>query len=329
MSSNRKLLSFIVPAFNTGDLLFNCIMSILSQTYDNFECIIVNDGSTDNTAEICEHFKSIDSRVRVISKNNEGLSVARNIAVKEAKGYYLMFVDSDDRLVDRTAEIMINLIEKTSVDAAMCRYFSSEMPPKLVSEHLDYELMNAHELCDRILRDEIGSQLWQFMFLKDQWNGVVSPPGRYAQDMAVLHKVIDKMNNVVVLNEYLYYYYISRADSTSNSKSHKTKGRLDRAYAFWQRIQFAEERGYLNAVEDILSKAVAFSVRALSERDSLDEKYADDIKMIQYCIRKNLRSINKNKKIDNRKKAAAFFIMIFPRMYIKIRSLFHSNSSKE
>ena len=329
MESNRKLLSFIVPAYNTGNLLNTCINTILSQTYDNFECIIVNDGSTDNTAEICKQLESADSRVRIISKKNEGLSVARNIAVKEAKGYYLMFVDSDDKLTPQTAEIMINIIEQTSADAAMCKYFSSDITPKPVSDNIEYEIKDAHELCDRILRDEIGSQLWQFMFRKEQWDGIVSPPGRYAQDMAILHLVIDKMRKIAVLNEYLYYYYISRENSTSNKKSHKTKGRLDRAYAFWKRIQFANERGYSKAYEDILDKAVIFSVRALSQPDSLNEKYNDDIKFIQHEIRKNLNSIIKLKKIPNRKKAAAFFIMLFPRFYIRLRTLFQSSKTKE
>ncbi len=323
MDYDKQLLSFIVPAYNTGNLLKNCIDSILSQTYKNFECIIVNDGSTDNTCEVCEYLENLDSRIRVINKNNEGLSVARNVAVKEAKGYYLMFVDSDDRLVNQTAEILINMIEKTSADAAMCKYFSSETPPKHTNDNIDFDLVNAHDLCDSILRDEIGSQLWQFMFLKEQWDGVVSPPGRYAQDMAVLHEVIDKMSKVVILNEYLYYYYISRENSTSNTKSHKTKGRFDRAYAFWQRIRFAEERGYSDAIEDVLAKAVAFSVRALSQRDSLEKKYNNDIEIIRRGIKNNIRRIRKNKKIENSKKVAALFIMLFPRFYIMMRVFFN------
>jgi len=323
LKSDRKLLTFIVPAYNTGNLLEKCIQSILCQTYENFECIIVNDGSTDNTGEVCDKLGKSDARIRIISKENEGLSVARNIAVKEAKGYYLMFVDSDDALVPQNAMVMIDTLEKTGADAAMCKYFSNDESPKPVSVPVSYEVKDAHEFCDKVLRDEIGSQLWQFMFKKEQWDDIVSPPGRYAQDMAVLHMVIDKMKTVVMLDEYLYYYFVSRTDNTSNTKSHKTKGKFDRAYAFWKRVEFAKDNGYPDAVEDVLTKAVAFSVMALSKKDALDEKYADDIKMIQHGIRENKKSISASAKLDSKKKAASTAIMYAPRLYVHIRTLLH------
>ena len=89
-------LSIIVPVYNVDKYLERCIRSILNQTYENFEIILVNDGSTDNSGIICENYSKVDSRIRVIHKKNEGVSSARNIGVDNAKGKYIGFIDPDD-----------------------------------------------------------------------------------------------------------------------------------------------------------------------------------------------------------------------------------------
>ncbi len=310
----------MVPAYNTGNLLKECINSILLQTYTNFECIIINDGSTDNTGDLCEQFQKTDERIRVISKKNEGLSIARNIAVREAKGFYLMFVDSDDYLMPCSAEIMIEAIEKAGTDAAMCKYFSKDKPPKEVGNEPIYEVRDSRSLCSMVLRDEIGSQLWQFMFKKEQWDGIISPPGRFAQDMMVLHKVIDKMKCIALLDEYLYHYYASRSNNTSNAKVNRTKGRYDRCVAFWGRLEFAKENQYSNDVDKILLNAVLFSLRALSKSEALDGKYVNDFTLIQESIKQNRKAIMKSRLIPGRKKFAALAISRAPRIYVRFRA---------
>ena len=88
-------LSIIVPVYNTGIYLHKCIESILSQTFDNFELILVNDGSNDNSGEICNDYAASDTRIKVIHKHNEGVSIARNVGISIATGDYIGFIDSD------------------------------------------------------------------------------------------------------------------------------------------------------------------------------------------------------------------------------------------
>jgi len=114
--------SVIVPVYNSETFLLKCIDSILEQTHHNIELILVNDGSTDNSGEICNNYAEKDARVRVIHQENMGVSAARNTGICHATGDYLQFVDSDDFIDKNMTEILVNAIEKNSAAVAICGY---------------------------------------------------------------------------------------------------------------------------------------------------------------------------------------------------------------
>ena len=114
------LVSIILPVYNSEKYIDICIESLLRQTYSNIEIIIVNDGSTDNTAKICENYKKRDSRIRIIHKTNEGICSARNEGLKYVTGEYLMFCDHDDIYLDNAVEIMVNSIKSKNMDFIKC-----------------------------------------------------------------------------------------------------------------------------------------------------------------------------------------------------------------
>ena len=116
------LVSVIVPVYNTEKYIGECIESILHQTYKNIELVLVNDGSTDGSLEICERYGQIDQRIRVISKTNSGASDARNLGMCTASGQYICFVDSDDMLKSKCIEVLYNGIISDDVDAAFCNF---------------------------------------------------------------------------------------------------------------------------------------------------------------------------------------------------------------
>lgn len=115
-SFSKRKVSVIVPAYNVEKYLFKCINSILNQTYRNIEVIIINDGSTDGTLKILKEIKKQDNRVKIINKNNEGVSAARNDGISAACGEYLIFVDADDYIATDYVEYMLNLIDKTGAE---------------------------------------------------------------------------------------------------------------------------------------------------------------------------------------------------------------------
>ena len=104
---NQEMISVIIPVYNSEKYLHKCIDSVLSQSYTNFEVILVNDGSTDSSGMICDEYAEKDERVRVFHKDNGGVSTARNLGIDYATGKYVLFIDSDDYMTDDAVEKII------------------------------------------------------------------------------------------------------------------------------------------------------------------------------------------------------------------------------
>ena len=114
------MISIIIPVYNVSKYLDKCLKSVVTQTYSNIQIILVNDGSTDNSGEICEKWCKKDKRIEVIHKRNGGLSNARNVGIERAQGEYLMFVDSDDIISDDLCELLHDRLLENNADLAIC-----------------------------------------------------------------------------------------------------------------------------------------------------------------------------------------------------------------
>ena len=112
----KDLISIVIPVYNVENYLNRCIESIISQTYENIEIILINDGSKDNSLLICKEYKNKDKRIKVIDKKNEGVSIARNIGVEKSSGKYVIFVDSDDWIEKTFVENLHKKISEYNVD---------------------------------------------------------------------------------------------------------------------------------------------------------------------------------------------------------------------
>ena len=119
----EKKISVVIPVYNTEKYIERCIYSILNQTYKDLEIICVDDGSTDKSGDILDRLSKEDSRIRVKKKKNEGVSVARNTALIEAKGDYIGFVDSDDYVDPRYYEVLSEALNSGHIDIVTCNYF--------------------------------------------------------------------------------------------------------------------------------------------------------------------------------------------------------------
>lgn len=118
----NELISVVIPIYNRESTLQKCVDSVLAQTYKNIEVILVNDGSTDRSGDICRRYEQIDPRVKVISKENGGLSSARNAGIDKSCGEYIFFIDSDDWIDSDTLEVLLNaaLQKGTDVTGSAC-----------------------------------------------------------------------------------------------------------------------------------------------------------------------------------------------------------------
>ncbi|MBM6614819.1 glycosyltransferase family 2 protein [Desemzia sp. RIT804] len=120
--SNPKV-SVIVPIYNAEAFLVPCIKSVLTQTLEDIEVLLIDDGSSDSSAVICRHFMQQDARVTVINKENEGVSATRNLGLTWARGEYIAFLDADDTLIEQALEVLVQTLEEKQVDAVFANYF--------------------------------------------------------------------------------------------------------------------------------------------------------------------------------------------------------------
>lgn len=314
----KHLLSIIVPVYNVEKYLKHCLDTICSQTYSDFECILVDDGSKDNCGRICDEYAEKDERFIVIHQQNAGLSDARNNALKIAKGDLVAFVDSDDWLEPNMYERLISLLDQYQADIAMCSYQSyhgNHMPLSGI------EQVSGIDFTRSVLKDEIGSQLWKFVYKRNLWDGIVSPARRHVQDMMVLHKVSFRAKKVVTSDEKLYFYNDARENNISNNTKNIVKNKMDRALAFFWRMDFAVEHGFDEDVKRcVLEKALNFSVAAFSLKHVMDTKYQQDVHTVRTHLKQYWKEICQFE--DKRRQLMAWLIMNLPGMFPIISTVY-------
>lgn len=174
-------LSIIIPIYNTGIYLHKCITSILSQKMTDFELILVDDGSKDDSGAICDEYAKKDSRVKVIHKQNEGVSIARNTGIEVAEGEYIGFVDSDDWIEPDMYETLYNLATSKECDIVMCdavtKYDDKPDEEDTISQLSGGNLLCKKDIYPELLREMAGAA-WRCIYKKEilKDNSVIFPP---------------------------------------------------------------------------------------------------------------------------------------------------------
>lgn len=211
-----KLISIIMPAYNAEKYIENTIMSVVKQTYKNWELVIVNDGSTDNTHVICEKMQKEDSRIKYYYKVNEGVSIARNYALEKANGDLIMFVDSDDSLDSDMIEKLYNNMEKTGADVVRCSYYiNSDIK---VIEDYEAGVYDQNEIrtiiIDKILKEKIKCYLWLLLVNKDVIDRFNKNLHIY-EDFCFYLNALLKSSRMSLIKENLYHYNKENNNSLS------------------------------------------------------------------------------------------------------------------
>lgn len=211
-----KLVSIIIPVYKVEQYLKRCMDSILNQTYKNIEIILVNDGSPDNCPALCDEYAKIDSRVRVIHKENGGLSSARNVALNTVKGDYVFFVDSDDWIALDTLEVLNEYMEKDyDMISFQVTYLTEEKnvekgeknPKDMdVSQYIDASFLGRYNffVTTKIFKTEVFDNI---RFLE----------GRNYEDLEIMRRLFLNMKKVIGLDYSLYYYWKANEGSITNT----------------------------------------------------------------------------------------------------------------
>ena len=237
------MISVIVPVYNVLPYLEQCVESLLSQTYAELEILLVDDGSTDGCAAVCDRYAASDRRIRVIHQANGGLSDARNAGMKAAGGEWICFADSDDWLAPRAIEKLHAFAVAEGCDAVQGNmYYAWE-------DHLLYRKADCRERRHRvltrdeamralILNDRVKNFAWGKLYRSELIRDLAFPVGKFFEDSFWQHLVIDRTERYGIIDEPLYYYR-QRSDSISGARSEKIRDLLD---GYGCRLEFIRDR---------------------------------------------------------------------------------------
>lgn len=299
MKMNNPLISIIVPCYKVEEYLDKCIESIVKQTYKNLEIILVNDGSPDNCAQICDDWAKRDSRIKVIHKENGGLSSARNAGLDIAKGEYISFIDSDDFIDITFIEFLYLKLKESNADISCCgyyHYFNADLKEIRHFKNINL-VMNS---CEAIIKMNtigyFGVGSWNKLYKSELFNDIRFPIGKLSEDWFILYKLIDKANKITYNSEPKYYYRQRKGSITRNIKIN-----YDCEEASKNCLEFCRENYPLAVDSAIQSYTLACigiynTILCSNENKSKLKIYKDKIN--KYKNRVSLNGINKSRKIQ-------------------------------
>ena len=213
------MISVIVPAYNVKKYVEKCVDSIINQTFSDYELILVDDGSTDGTSELCDELAKKSDKIRVFHKENGGLSDARNLGMDKAKGEYITFIDSDDYVAPTYLEELYVPIYKDDADVSITPtvwFFENAQP--VADNKVGYEIASAEAAVQKmLLREKISHTAGGKLYKKELWENIYFPVGRLYEDYLTTFLVMENVKKVGITNAALYYY-LQREDSIMHYK---------------------------------------------------------------------------------------------------------------
>ena len=261
------VVSIIVPVYNVKSYVGECVESLCRQTYTNLEILLVDDGSTDGSGEVCDEYAGRDERIRVIHQANRGLSGARNMGLDDARGEYIAFVDSDDLVSTNYVETLYELLMKYEADIAACAYVKGTTEQLTDIREKVLSLDNVKEICMpsvKLLKQWHGKYkqqetvAWNKLYCREVWNGrkkIRFPESRNHEDVLISHLVVQGAKTIVLTTEILYFYRIRKGSITlqteydrekvwQNLRAQRERMEFFRAHRYW-RAYFNLLKGYV------------------------------------------------------------------------------------
>lgn len=285
----KTLVSIIVPVYNVKQYINQCLDSLINQSLNEIEIIIVNDGSTDGSGEICRQYEKKDQRVKLINKENGGLSDARNVGLKYAEAEYVGFIDSDDYVDINFYEELYKGIRQEKVDVAVARinkinekkeslFQCGYEETRVIANHAAMKSM----LTARGISNSVCNKLFRrVLFEKQQF-----PVGKLYEDEFVTYRIIDRCSHVYFTAETSYYYRVNQQGITHGAFSDKE---LDRIEASLIRLDYMKG-AHPELVEDAKRYLMFDSLTALSKMDKYNRKYDNVLKKnIRFSLAAYLR----------------------------------------
>lgn len=212
----KDIVSVIVPVYNSEKYIEKCISSVLGQTYNNLEILIIIDGATDKSLDICRSMACTDARIKIIEKENEGPGISRNLGIKTALGEYITFVDSDDVIEECFVEKLMRSIKDNGSDMALCDiYYCDRLTgDKTVSKIRFDETVKSFK-SDRTVINKVRTFVWGKLYRKSLFDERCMFPGHTFEDIPVSAMIAYKASAISYVGEPLYNYFRNMKHSLS------------------------------------------------------------------------------------------------------------------
>ena len=323
-NKNRFLISIIVPIYNAEKYLVECLESVVNQTYKNFELILVNDGSTDSSKEICEKYAQEYGNIIFINKDNTGVSDSRNIGLAKANGDYIIFLDSDDYLDKTTLDLCVNeisLFEYDLLTFGYIRFDDSNKLNKKFTIKTKKDLYNQEEIRNMLIPNMLSQSNKKksyninfsrmFMIRKDYIDSLdwkfLSEKKYESEDVCSMLSLLYNAKNIKIMRKNLYYYRCNPMSITNNYKDNFAL-RLNNMLEYLATFDIKNNSNYISCFYYLYFSYIIVAIKNISKSTI---KYHEKIKKISELhsnksILDNIRKYNKNNNTILRK---IFFIL--------------------
>lgn len=311
------MISVIVPVYKVEKYIYKCIDSIIEQTYSDLEIILVNDGSPDSCGHICDEYAKADNRIKVIHKENGGLSDARNAGFEVAQGDYVLFVDSDDYIdIDMVEYLYQNIIEYNA-DIASCGNYDV-YESKIVTEFTTDEKIqcDGEVFYSHLLRgDKVRGEIWNKLIRKEIVKNVRFPKGKLYED---IFYTADMMKNTskVVIGTKPKYYYVHRESSITGKPYRKELLDIIDGYEKAYKVVLSD----FPKLEEIAKCLVIWSRFIVLDKILTEKNYHQikEMKQMVNYLRSHRNEILQNKFFHPRRKIAVIILSVSVLAYRQI-----------
>lgn len=309
------VISIIVPVYNVEKYLDKCVKSILIQTFEDFELILVDDGSKDRSGVMCDEYAKLDPRIKVIHKENGGLSSARNAGIDIALGEFLGFVDSDDYIEADMYEMLYDNLKRENADISICCKYDCYKDKPLSINKENYCVFNTEEALYSLCEGKFGVSACDKLYSRKLFDEVYYPENRTAEDAFIIVDLLLKCKVVVMTTKQKYYHY-HREGSISSERS--IENCID--------AMEADQKNYdliclyypslRNAAVQRLCCSYFYAIDGLMAKNN--SKYTDKENEIIKTLRSNAANILLKSKFSFKRKIAMIILLFNKSLYKKL-----------
>lgn len=329
MGENKKMaeVSMIVPVYQVENYIAQCIESVLYQTFQDFELILIDDGSKDQSGSICDSYAEKDDRILVIHTKNRGAAAARNVGLEQASGNYITFLDGDDYLDKHMIERLYAAIKQSEYDMVVCDFLNllpDEKDNFIVQ--LQEKTVDGREVLEHLKNEKnygLWTIVWNKIYKREVLENLRFPDGKYFEDEFFSNKLYLKCNQIHVIPDVLCYHRVL-ASSTMNTQ--KTENYLDLLDAMQERIEIYLKYDYS---EDEIYKVLIFLLDPFTK--CVKAKFSGANKKRVQQTRRFIKIVSKKLMCRNLsfvKKSSLVIIGLFPDLMYRVAIRFRSQLEK-